>query len=72
MRIGVTGEVIPCDTPDQLASTLIALLQDSDRRERMAAAARQHAVEHFDWRIAAARAHAAFDRAARPELVPVA
>lgn len=72
MRIGETGEIVPCDKPDQLASTLIALLQDPDRRERMSAAARRHAVEHFDWRIAAARAHEAFDRAARPELVPVA
>jgi phosphatidylinositol alpha-1,6-mannosyltransferase len=49
MQVPDTGLVVPCDGPDALASAVIELLADPDRRARMGEAARAWVVEHFDW-----------------------
>ncbi|MEU6840738.1 DUF3492 domain-containing protein [Streptomyces sp. NPDC046716] len=45
--IGGTGLVVPPRNPRALAEACVALLRDSDRRERLGAAARARAVELF-------------------------
>lgn len=49
MRIPETGEIVPCEGPDELATLLASLLTDRPRLERMGAAARSWVVEQFDW-----------------------
>jgi glycosyltransferase involved in cell wall biosynthesis len=47
---GETGELVSPRQPEQLASTLRALLEDPDRRAAYGRAARQRAVRLYDWR----------------------
>jgi phosphatidylinositol alpha-1,6-mannosyltransferase len=49
MRIGETGELVDCSTPDRLAGVVTCLLGDPVRRVRMGEAGRRWVVEHFDW-----------------------
>lgn len=56
---GETGEIVACDAPDRLSATVVRLLLDPARRQAMGQAARRWAAVHFDWDIAAARAHQA-------------
>jgi len=49
MQRGVTGEIVDCTSPETLAAAVIELLRDPARRERMGRAARDWAVERFDW-----------------------
>jgi phosphatidyl-myo-inositol dimannoside synthase len=49
MRVGETGEIVDCSTPEPLAAAVIALLEDAPRRGRMGAVGRRWVVEHFDW-----------------------
>lgn len=65
MDVGRTGVVIPCETPHPLAETVVELLDDPDRRERMGRAARAWAVEHFDWGALARQAATLFDEVGR-------
>ena len=44
-------ELAIADTPDEFASTVLALLQDPDRRERMGRDAHQYARTRYDWRM---------------------
>lgn len=44
---GETGTIVPPADPDKLAEALLALLEDSDLRARMGAAAKKRAAEHF-------------------------
>ena len=46
---GVTGELIPCDTPDLVAATVSALLNDDSRRAAMGRAGREWVTARFDW-----------------------
>jgi phosphatidylinositol alpha-1,6-mannosyltransferase len=48
MRVGETGVVVPCESPDPLGEALVELLLDPLRRERMGQAGRQWAGR-FDW-----------------------
>jgi phosphatidylinositol alpha-1,6-mannosyltransferase len=57
-----TGELVSCETPDQLGDVAAGLLEDEGRRERMGAAARQWVVEHFSWDVLARRAVEQFSR----------
>jgi glycosyltransferase involved in cell wall biosynthesis len=47
---GATGLLVPPDNAGALAQALQALVDDTARRRAMGAAARQHAVAHFDIR----------------------
>lgn len=49
MSLGETGEVVNCDSPDELAVRLVRLLLDRDELARRAANSRAWVVEHFDW-----------------------
>ena len=44
-------ELAIADTPDEFATTVLALLQDPDRRERMGRDAHQYARSRYDWRM---------------------
>ena len=58
MNIPHTGLILPCETPEPLASTITELLLDSARRETMGHAAREWIVNRFDWsRLATDAAH---------------
>jgi glycosyltransferase involved in cell wall biosynthesis len=50
VREGVTGLLVPSEDAGALAQAMQALVDDSVRRQAMGAAARQHAVAHFDIR----------------------
>jgi glycosyltransferase involved in cell wall biosynthesis len=50
VREGVTGLLVPSEDAGALARALQALVDDPARRQAMGAAARQHAVAHFDIR----------------------
>jgi lipopolysaccharide/colanic/teichoic acid biosynthesis glycosyltransferase/glycosyltransferase involved in cell wall biosynthesis len=47
---GVTGLLVPVNAPGPLATTLLALAADPERRQRMGAAGRRLALERFDER----------------------
>ena len=49
MQVPVTGRIVNCDGPDMLAELVIELLDDPEQLDRMGAAGREWAVEHFDW-----------------------
>lgn len=49
MSLGETGEVVNCDSPNELAVRLIRLLLNRNELARRAANARSWVVEHFDW-----------------------
>jgi phosphatidylinositol alpha-1,6-mannosyltransferase len=53
---GRTGVVLDCTTPDALVSTVTAWLHNRPHLETMGRAARDWAVEQFDWNKLAARA----------------
>ena len=42
-------QAIIVDTPEAFAASCCALLEDPERRRRLGAAARRHAVTHYDW-----------------------
>ncbi len=44
-------ELAIADTPDEFATTVLALLQEPDRRERMGRDARHYARSRYDWRM---------------------
>lgn len=54
LRHGVTGELMSDDQPETIAKVLGQLLADTDRRERMSVAAREHALSQA-WSEVAAR-----------------
>ena len=67
MRLGETGYVVNCDTPDPLAMRLIQLLLDRDGLSRMGIAARDWVVEHFDWTALSQQAAQLFGVEQHPE-----
>jgi glycosyltransferase involved in cell wall biosynthesis len=44
-----SGLLRPCDDPAGIASDLLELLQDQEKRERLADGAREHIQRHFSW-----------------------
>jgi glycosyltransferase involved in cell wall biosynthesis len=50
IRHGETGHLVPPDDPDAFALRALALLEDTDTRASIAAAARQDAVSRFGMR----------------------
>jgi phosphatidylinositol alpha-1,6-mannosyltransferase len=60
MRIAETGLVVRCDGPEELATVVVELLADPDRRARMGAAARAWVVERFDWESLSRQAEVLF------------
>jgi len=50
VRAGETGLLVPSEDAAALAQAMQALVDDPVRRQAMGAAARQHAVAHFDIR----------------------
>jgi len=50
VRAGETGLLVPSEDAGALAQAMQALVDDPARRQAMGAAARQHAVAHFDIR----------------------
>jgi glycosyltransferase involved in cell wall biosynthesis len=48
LRTGVQAEIV--DDPDAMAAAVVHLLTDNSAANAMAAAARQHVEDHFDWR----------------------
>jgi glycosyltransferase involved in cell wall biosynthesis len=61
MRVGVTGEIVDCTSPQPLAATVVRLLSDSALREAMGREARRRVVERFDWDTLASQARELFE-----------
>lgn len=59
---GKTGLLVPSEDRDALAGALQALIDDPARRQAMGAAARQHAIEHFDIRLTVRGYEQLYDR----------
>jgi phosphatidylinositol alpha-1,6-mannosyltransferase len=66
MRVGHTGQVVPCDEPGPLADAVVALLADPARRAEMGHAARQWVADRFDWEPLSRAAIALFGGDAAP------
>lgn len=64
MNPSQTGELIACETPDELAATVIRLLDAAQTREQLGAQAREWVVGHFDWRPLAEQARRLFSAGA--------
>jgi phosphatidylinositol alpha-1,6-mannosyltransferase len=66
MRVGETGRVVLCDTPDALAALLPGLLARPGELKRMGEAGRRWVVERFDWDALARQARELFDSGMSP------
>jgi phosphatidylinositol alpha-1,6-mannosyltransferase len=60
MHTPETGRLVLSERSDELAGEVIELLSNGDRLQRMGLAARQWAVEHFDWTVLVPRAQDLF------------
>jgi len=58
---GETGFVVPAGDPAALATALVAVLGDAAFRGRAGAAARAHALAHFDLQVQTARLESIYD-----------
>jgi glycosyltransferase involved in cell wall biosynthesis len=54
---------VPPDDPAALTEAVCALLEDEPRRERLGAAARQHAIDRYSWDDIARRLVRIYDAA---------
>jgi phosphatidylinositol alpha-1,6-mannosyltransferase len=63
MQIPETGLVVPCETPDELASVVSELLADNARLGRMGRAAREWILAEYDWEARRRKADALFREA---------
>jgi phosphatidylinositol alpha-1,6-mannosyltransferase len=62
LQPSVTGEVVECETPDNLARVVVALLNDPERRARMGTAGRRWVEERFSWDVLSRQAEELFAR----------
>ena len=60
---GMTGRPVPPESPNALASAIVALLRDETFRRTLGSAGRQHVVENFDLELCAGRYVDAFTAA---------
>jgi len=58
----ITGIAVQPDSPEELASAIERLLRDSDLRQKLGAAARQHALSQFSWGPVAASFSGLFEQ----------
>jgi phosphatidylinositol alpha-1,6-mannosyltransferase len=63
MQIPETGRIVSCDGPNELASVVIELLNDTDLRAQMGTKAREWVVEYFDWSVLTCEAEELFQGA---------
>lgn len=61
LRDGVTGRLVDCSTPEPLAAALIEMLESPAELDDMGRAAREWAVQQFDWENLAVKARRVFD-----------
>lgn len=64
LQPGRTGELIACETPDELSRVVAALLDDDQRRAVMGAHAREYVLGQFDWPVLTRRAESLFSATA--------
>ena len=62
MNPSQTGELIGCDTPDDLGATVVRLLDAAQTRDQLGSQAREWVCEHFDWTVLTEKARSAFER----------
>ena len=62
MIIGETGFIIDCNQPKTLSHTLLALLNDPQKRHLMGQKARVHAAATLDWKIHKIKAETIFSQ----------
>lgn len=63
MNAPATGRIIPCESPELIASAVADLLSDRQRLDDMGRAARQWTIDHFDWDSLAKQAQLTFEAA---------
>lgn len=62
MRVGESGRIVNCDTPEPLAEVMIELLEDATLRQRMGEVGRRWVVEQFHYDKLARAAQEMFAR----------
>ncbi len=60
MQIPTTGEIVPCESPELLATLVAEQLQDAEQLASRGQQARQRAVDQFDWNALAKKAQHEF------------
>ena len=60
IKVSETGELVSSDTPEMLATVMVRLLQDAERRAVMGARGRRWVEERFDWQILSRQAMTLF------------
>lgn len=66
VRNGVTGAVVPRDSPAEAATALLSLLHHPAQREQWGRAGREHVMEQYEWNVCVDRMLGVLD-AARSE-----
>jgi phosphatidylinositol alpha-1,6-mannosyltransferase len=61
MSMGLSGEIVDCETPAPLARLVIHLLNDAQLLQTMGRQARRWVVEHFDWDTLVVKARELFE-----------
>jgi phosphatidylinositol alpha-1,6-mannosyltransferase len=56
MHAPATGRVVPCETPEGIASVVAELFRDPKQRDSMGQTAREWVVANFDWSALATQA----------------
>jgi phosphatidylinositol alpha-1,6-mannosyltransferase len=49
LETGVTGQLVRCDAPEDLATAVVTLMTETERVRTMGVRARQFVVDRFDW-----------------------
>lgn len=62
MRVGETGFILDCTTPNELITKVTELLQSPNELNNMGKLARQHTVAELDWATHAQKAQVIFNR----------
>jgi glycosyltransferase involved in cell wall biosynthesis len=67
LRVTAGENILVADTPQDFASKVVNLLENSDRRRQLGAAGRTLVEKHYDWEIIAHQLHLAYRCALDPE-----
>ena len=65
MKVGETGHLVDCDTPDALCELIVSSLQDEETLKAMGQQGRDWVLEKFDWHKLSLEAKSLFEQTRR-------